>query len=61
MRREDRLGILQPLYIVTNIGDDGALLQIVALLLEHRLDAGLHRAHQIGDMTGQRVALLQSG
>jgi hypothetical protein len=50
---------LQALHIVTHVGDDGALLQIAARLFQSRLNAGLHRAHQIADMAGQVVMLLQ--
>ena len=56
---QDWLRVLQALGVVAHVGDNGALLQIVAGLLQHRLDAGLHRPHEIRNMAWQRVSLLK--
>jgi len=57
--RQDRLRFLQALDVGAHVGHDRTLPQIVAGLLEGGLDARLHRAHEVGDMAWQIIALLQ--
>ena len=56
---EDRSCLLQALNAVAYVGDDRALLQIIARLLQLGFNPRLHRTHEIGNMTRQGVAFLQ--